>query len=78
MIQLYKVPVLYHGPFDLAQLELVRDGKTMLAGDNVREGIVVRACPEGVHPMHGRMVAKMISPNYLLRKVKGGEATEYT
>lgn len=72
------VPILYHGPFDVAALEKVRDGRTMLGGENIREGIVVRSLVEGRHDMHGRKVAKMISPDYLLRKVKGGEATEYT
>jgi RNA ligase (TIGR02306 family) len=70
------VPVLYHGPFDLAQLELVRDGKTMLAGDNIREGIVVRSATEARHEIHGRKICKMISPDYLTRKSK--DATEYT
>lgn len=72
------VPILYHGPFDVAALEAVRDGRTMLGGENIREGIVVRSLVEGRHDLHGRKVAKMISPDYLLRKVKGGEATEYT
>ena len=69
------VPELYVGPFDLAALEKVRNGKTMLGGDNVREGIVVRSSTEATHPYHGRKIAKMISQNYLLRKSK--DATEY-
>lgn len=72
------VPIVYHGPFDVTSLESVRDGKTMLGGANIREGIVVRSASESIHPIHGRKVTKMISPDYLLRKVKGGEATEYT
>lgn len=72
------VPVLYYGPFDVAALEKVRDGKTMVGGENIREGIVVRSSPEGYHQIHGRKIAKMISPDYLTRKVKNGEATEYT
>lgn len=69
------VPVLYHGRFDVTELEKVRDGKTVVGGENIREGIVVRSSPEGYHPVHGRRVAKMISPDYLLRKSK--EATEF-
>lgn len=70
------VPELYNGPFDLAALEAVRDGKTMLGGANIREGIVVRSIRESTHPYHGRKIAKMISPEYLTRKAK--DATEYT
>jgi RNA ligase (TIGR02306 family) len=71
-------PVLYNGPFDVDALTAVRDGNTTVGGDNIREGIVVRAAGMNRHPLHGRRIAKMISPDYLLRKVKGGEATEYT
>lgn len=71
-------PILYAGPFDVDALTSVRDGKTTVGGDNIREGIVIRAQSRARHPVHGRRIAKMISPDYLLRKVKGGEATEYT
>lgn len=70
------VPILYQGVFDMAELERVRDGRTELGGDNIREGIVVRSLVEAHHSLHGRKVAKLISPDYLLRKSK--EATEYT
>lgn len=73
-----QVPVLYRGPFDQAALVAVRDGATTVGGTNVREGVVVRSMIPVDHPLHGRRIAKMISPDYLLRKVKGGEATEYT
>lgn len=69
------VPTLYEGPFDITALEAVRDGRTMLGGDNIREGIVVRSATESHHAIHGRKVAKLISPDYLLRK---GNSTEYT
>lgn len=72
------VPLVYQGPFDVVALEAVRDGNTMLGGANIREGVVVRSAHEERHAIHGRKICKMISPDYLLRKVKGGEATEYT
>ncbi len=72
------VPVLYTGPFDRAAIEEVRDGVTTVGGTNVREGVVVRSLVPRDHPIHGRRIAKFISPAYSLRKVKGGgEATEY-
>jgi hypothetical protein len=71
------VPTLYSGPFDLLALTEARDGKTTVSGTNIREGIVVRAADSAAqHPMHGRKIAKMISPAYLLRK--NDNATEYT
>lgn len=70
-----KVPLAYKGPFDQAALEAVRDGKTMLGGANIREGIVVRSENLLPHPVHGSRIAKMISPDYLVRKAKN--ATEF-
>jgi RNA ligase (TIGR02306 family) len=72
-----RVPVLYTGPFDRTAIEAVRDGVTTVGGTNVREGVVVRSLVPRDHPLHGRRMAKFISPAYLLRKVKNGEATEY-
>jgi RNA ligase (TIGR02306 family) len=71
------VPTLYTGPFDQTAIEAVRDGVTTVGGTNVREGVVVRSLVPNDHPLHGRKICKFISPAYLLRKVKGGEATEY-
>lgn len=68
-------PILYNGSFNLEELEKIRDGKTTVGGDNIREGIVVRSKDSTKHVMHGRRIAKLISPGYLLRKSK--EATEY-
>jgi RNA ligase (TIGR02306 family) len=70
-----KVPLAYKGPFDLTALEAVRDGATLLGGANIREGIVVRSENLLPHPVHGRRIAKMISPDYLVRKAKN--ATEF-
>lgn len=76
---LVPVPLLYSGSFDLQQLERVRDGASTVGGDHIREGIVIRHLHERPHPLHGRKIAKMISPAYLLRKAsKGSDVTEYT
>lgn len=66
------VPQLYDGAFDLKYIEELRDGKDSIAGKNVREGVVIKAA--GRHPLHGRKIAKWVSPDYLLRK---GETTEF-
>lgn len=75
-LSLTPVPVLYEGPFNPALLTQVRDGVSTLGGGHVREGIVIRHVQEVMHPVLGRKIAKMISPDYLLRKSK--DATEYT
>lgn len=74
--QLQIVPELYRGPFDLDKLYAVRDGKSTIGSQHIREGIVVRTMVEARHVTHGRKICKMISPDYLLRKAK--DATEYT
>lgn len=74
--QLQIVPELYRGPFDLDKLYAVRDGKSTIGSQHIREGIVVRTMVEAQHVTHGRKICKMISPDYLLRKAK--DATEYT
>lgn len=71
------VPTLYTGPFDRTAIEEVRDGVTTVGGTNVREGVVVRSLVPTEHPLHGRKICKFISPAYLLRRVKNGEATEF-
>lgn len=77
LAKLGMLPVLYSGPFDFDAICKVRDGKTILGGDNVREGVVVTSVDSNSHPIHGRRIAKFISPDYLTRKVKNGEVTEY-
>jgi len=68
------LPTLYEGPFDLAALQQVRDGKSVIGGDHIREGIVIRSATGAKHAVHGRKIGKWVSPAYLLRK---GDATEY-
>ena len=75
---LLPVPTVYDGEFDIAAIEQVRDGNTVLGGNNIREGVVVRAVNTVDHPHHGRRIAKFISPAYLLRKSKNGETSEFT
>jgi RNA ligase (TIGR02306 family) len=69
------VPTLYTGPFDQTAIEAVRDGVTTVGGTNVREGVVVRSLVPRDHPLHGRRIAKFISPAYSLRKNK--DQTEF-
>lgn len=68
------VPLLYKGPFDRETILALRDGKDTFTGQHIREGVVIKSAdPEVQHELHGRKIAKWVSPDYSLRK--GG--TEY-
>lgn len=67
--QLERVPVLYKGPFSMAKMLELRDGKTMEDPNaNIREGIVIRAAIEenlNIRGLHdGRKQVKFVSPAY--------------
>ena len=49
-------------------------GRSLIAPSQIREGIVIRPAIERWHPRYGRIIAKSVSPAYLLRT---GEATEF-
>ena len=61
------VPILYRGPYDLAELVKYRDGKDSLSGSTLREGIVIKALDGSRHPNHGRKIGKWVSPDYALK-----------
>jgi len=68
-------PVLYRGPFSREAVEAVAAGKETITGteSHVREGVIVRPVAERHDPLLGRVILKVINPDYLDRK--GG--TEY-
>ena len=71
-----RVPELYHGGFDINLLGKACEGKEQFTGKelHIREGLVVRPIDERMDPMLGRVILKMLSEAYLLRK---GDATEF-
>lgn len=68
LLEVQTVPLMYQGPFNLEETLKMRDGKTTLGGQHVREGVIVTAEPETYHPEVGRKIIKFISDDYLLRK----------
>lgn len=68
------VPILYEGPWNEDVVVKLRDGKTTLNGENIREGVVITPRFEDAHPDLGRVILKWVSPNYLTRS---GNVTEY-
>lgn len=77
--QMYELPMpalLYRGPYDRDEVEAAATGTEQLTGNetHIREGMVLRPVNERLDSQLGRVILKVISPDYLLRK---GEATEY-
>jgi RNA ligase (TIGR02306 family) len=62
------VPVLYRGPYSLDKMKELADGTTMVGGDHIREGIVVRPLIERTDAEIGRAVLKYIGTEYALSK----------
>lgn len=60
------VPLLYRGPFSLDQAKALSEGKTMLGGGHIREGVVIKPIQERVDPTVGRVMLKFVSDAYLL------------
>jgi RNA ligase (TIGR02306 family) len=79
-----RVPLLYHGPFDMEKVKELASGNTALDDtllndsqktgwtrpDHIKEGVVVKPKREGQDPRVGRRVLKYISDDYLLSKNK--------
>lgn len=74
IVNLKMVPVVYHGPFSKEIMLKHTDGKTILGGEHIREGIVIKPEKERTDNELGRVILKSKSEDYLLRK---GDTTEY-
>lgn len=72
MTDIPTVPVLYEGPFSVAEMERYTDGQSTIAG-HIREGIVIKPIYEFRDSEIGRVVLKNVSGDYLTRK----NATEF-
>ena len=60
------VPLLWRGPFSLAKIKEISEGKTTIPGaDHIREGTVVQPVKERDDPKIGRLILKYVSDIYL-------------
>jgi RNA ligase (TIGR02306 family) len=60
------VPLLWRGPFSLAKIKQISEGKTTIPGaDHIREGTVVQPVHERRDPKIGRVILKYVSDTYL-------------
>lgn len=62
-----RVPDLGVHPFNVEKLTELASAKTCLNGQKVREGVVIKPLEEKSHPLCGRMVFKLINPEYMLK-----------
>lgn len=70
------VPLVYRGPFDMEKIKEISDGKTLIGGDHIREGVVVKPVIERTHPKVGRVILKRKSDSYMLGKFSEGDTTD--
>lgn len=70
-----RVPVLFRGPFDLATVKALSNGKSTIGGTHIREGVVVRTAKERRDPAIGRVVLKFID-EFDLSKHKEKESVD--
>lgn len=68
------VPLVYRGPFIESTLLELTEQNTLLPGETLREGLVIKPIIERTDPILGRVQLKLISGKYLTRR---GDATEY-
>jgi hypothetical protein len=61
-------PTVYRGPFDFAALAEIAERDSITAPGQLSEGVVLRPERERFHPEIGRVILKLHSQRFLLRK----------
>lgn len=62
------VPVLYRGGYDSNKIKELAQGNTLLSGDHLKEGVIVKPVQERVDGKLGRVILKFINPMYEISK----------
>jgi RNA ligase (TIGR02306 family) len=63
-----RVPEIFCGEFNFKRIKAIANGGTLLDGEHIREGIVVKPLKERTDPKVGRAILKYISTEYSLSK----------
>lgn len=71
-----RVPIVDRGPFSLAMIQQLSDGKSLVGGHQGREGVVVRPTIERQDSKIGRVILKYIGDHYLFGKVAEQDTTD--
>lgn len=64
----FVAPPLYVGPFDADLLAKLSGGKTVIGGNHLREGVVVKPTTERHDTAIGRVILKRISDDWRTQK----------
>lgn len=72
---LLTVPIIYKGQYNAEKLKELATGSSVFDDKQIREGIVVKPVNEQTNDKIGRVIAKFINPDYLVRNNKN--ATEF-
>jgi RNA ligase (TIGR02306 family) len=71
-----RVPIVYRGPFSLAQMQQLSDGTSLVGGQHGREGVVVRPTIERQDSKIGRVILKYVGDQYLFGKAAEQDTTD--
>lgn len=63
-----RVPILYIGEYSQDAVSRFNNANSVIDSDCIMEGVIVQPAVERIHPEVGRVVMKLISDRYLLRK----------
>jgi RNA ligase (TIGR02306 family) len=63
-----RVPILYEGAYSWETISQFNNTNSVLHGESIMEGVVIQPLLERTHVEIGRVVLKLISDRYLLRK----------
>jgi RNA ligase (TIGR02306 family) len=63
-----RVPVLYQGAYSWKAVSIFNNADSIVCPSCIMEGVIIQPVQERTHPEIGRVVLKLISDRYLLRK----------
>lgn len=58
------VPLIYKGGYDSSKIKKLAEGETLLGGEHLKEGVIVKPVRERVDGQLGRVILKFINPMY--------------
>lgn len=71
------VPEIYRGPYSLAKMIELADGKSVVSVvDQIREGVVIQPAVERHDPAIGRVILKCVGTEYLMGKSSDSDTTD--
>lgn len=63
-LELSMPPLVYRGDYNLDRIKMLACGPTLLGGNHMREGVVIRPIRERIDSKLGRVILKFLNPEY--------------